>query len=62
MEETDREKLLQYGISCEEVIVYRYKSYRYENVADAINYAVLDRRKSSQAEVSIAGHKKNNRD
>lgn len=37
------EKLMEdYGITSESKTVYRYKEYRYDNLEDAIRYAVID--------------------
>jgi hypothetical protein len=42
MSEEDKRLMDQYGITCKPKMVYFYKQYRYENLADAIRYAESD--------------------
>ncbi len=42
MNKTDKELMVEYGIICEQVSVYRYKKFQYNRLQDAVNYARLD--------------------
>ena len=42
MTEDDKELMKRYDITAEQKSVYHYKSYRYEQLRDAVNYATTD--------------------
>jgi hypothetical protein len=42
LSEEDKTLMDQYGITCTPKMVYFYKQYRYENLADALRYAESD--------------------
>ncbi len=40
---TEQSELIKsFGIKVEEIVIYQYKQYKYENLVDAINYAIVD--------------------
>ena len=41
MDETDQELMARHGITVESKNFYHYGGYRYERLADAVNYAVI---------------------
>ncbi|WP_444993837.1 hypothetical protein [Aliikangiella sp. IMCC44359] len=43
MKANDTSMLKKYGITCEQKCIYKYKTYRYDKLQDAINFAKLDR-------------------
>ena len=43
MSEQEEILMAQYGITCESKMIYRYKEHRYENLKDALNYAMLEK-------------------
>jgi hypothetical protein len=44
MNEQDKTLMAQYGITCSPKMMYFYKQYRYEHLADALSYAESDTR------------------
>ncbi len=36
----------KYGITREEKIIYNYRNFKYDNLEQAVNYAVLDQKES----------------
>lgn len=51
MDEHDEALMNQYGITAEAKILYHFEGYRYERLADAVNYAIkrADRQSGSSA-------------
>ena len=41
MSEEDKKVMEKYGIKCEQRTVFFWKDYKYERLADAVNYAKL---------------------
>lgn len=41
MTEEDKKLMQKYGITCEQRTVYFWKTYKYEKLDDAVNYAKL---------------------
>ena len=44
MNEEDKTLMARYGITCTAKVMYFYRQYRYENLADALSYAERDTR------------------
>ena len=42
MKEEDKRLMARYGITCTPIMMYFYKQYRYEYLADALRYAESD--------------------
>jgi hypothetical protein len=42
MSNEDKSMMAKYGISCEPKMHYFYMQYRYDNINDALRYAVID--------------------
>lgn len=50
---TEDEKIMeQYGISCEQKTMYRYKGHMYERLKDALGYAKIDSEREHQSQRS----------
>jgi len=50
MDDEDLETMAKYGVTAESRVVFRYGGYRYERLADAINFAKKDKhRKQGRA-------------
>ena len=56
MDEHDNSLMAQYGITAETKVLFHYDGYRYERLADAVNYARLQA-PSNEDDASISpGH------
>lgn len=42
MREEDKKRMEQYGITSLQKTIYLYKGNKYDNLKDAINYAIID--------------------
>ena len=47
LDESEDELMNKYGISVDEKKIFTYKNYRYECLADAVNYAILEQNKAT---------------
>ena len=47
LDESDEELMRKYGISVTEKKMFTYKNYKYERLADAVNYAILEQNKAT---------------
>ena len=57
MDEHDNSLMAQYGITAETKVLFHYDGYRYERLADAVNYARLQQTQLNNDSTSIApGH------
>lgn len=57
MDEHDTSLMTQYGITAETKVLFHFDGYRYERLADAVNYARLQQTQSKYDSASIApGH------
>ena len=57
MDEHDTGIMAQYGITAEKKVLFHYNGFRYERLADAVNYARLQQTPSKEDDASIApGH------
>jgi hypothetical protein len=57
MDEHDTSLMTEYGIPAETKVLFHFDGYRYERLADAVNYARLQQTQSEEGSASIApGH------
>ena len=57
MDEHDTSLMTEYGIMGETMVLFHFDGYRYERLADAVNYARLQQTPSKDDDASIApGH------
>lgn len=59
MDEHDNSLMAQYGITAETKVLFHYDGYRYERLADAVNYARLQQTPSKDDDASIAPGQEN---
>jgi hypothetical protein len=50
MTEEEQQQMTRYGITAEEKTVYRYRNYKYENLAEALNFARIDSERKNESD------------